>query len=255
MSRIGSGAEVPGQGRELVVGNLALRQHEPGEHGSVDDRARRPGDVAVRAGGRQEAEIEGRVVSDDDTAAGELDELRQHLANRGSVPDHIVADAGQLSDSRRDRMAGIDQSGELLSGPVAGQPDGADLGNARGVGEPACRLDVDDDHVSADDEPWGKVIGKLAHQAGPRSRTCLGQNPRFAVLTPAPAPQATRPERGDRSGRSQANAHDATVRPDYDTEPWCRAGSCPVCRTLTRTVEPNDALCSEEHSQRAIGTI
>ncbi len=154
---------MPGKRGQPVVGNVARAQQQAGEHSRIDHRPRRPGDPALGGGGGQEADVERGVVRDDDAAAGEVEERRKHLGDCWRLADHGVGDSREFGDVSGDRPAGIHQRRELGRRPARAEPDGSDLGNARRVSEPACRLDIDDDQVSGRQErPAGKQAGQHA---------------------------------------------------------------------------------------------
>lgn len=68
------GAEVGGQGAELAVRHLVAEQDLPSQRCGVDDREARPPIVELVAAAAQETDVERRVVGDQDTALGELEE-------------------------------------------------------------------------------------------------------------------------------------------------------------------------------------
>src|ERR1700684_735064 len=65
------GSEEPGERSQLDVGHLVRVHDVPGEHDSIQYGEAGPGQSAGLAGGREEAEVEGRVVRDKHAPVGE----------------------------------------------------------------------------------------------------------------------------------------------------------------------------------------
>ena len=141
----GGGGEERREGGQLAVGHLVAGQQPPGQDGGVDGGGGRPGDAGLGAGGLEEAEVERRVVGDQDGAAGELEEAGQHGADARRGRDHHRGDAGQHADVGRDRPAGVDQGLELAEHLAAADLHRADLGDRAVLRRAAGRLEVDDD--------------------------------------------------------------------------------------------------------------
>ena len=131
-----------------MVGHVGGAEQHPREHGGVDNGALRPGDPAVGAGGRQEGEVEGRVVRDDHAAAGEFQERRagprRSPARQPTMASVMPVSSVMLAGIGMPGFTSAENSAARLTGA---EPDRADLGDASLVGEPSGRLDVDDDKV------------------------------------------------------------------------------------------------------------
>ena len=131
--RVGRPEEIR-QGGELAVRHLVLGEQQPGQRDRVQYRRRRPAPPGSGARRAEKADVEGGVVRGEHAPAGEVEEARQHRADRGSEVDHGIGDAGQGDDVGRDQPARVDQGGELAADLPAAQPDRADLGDAVPVG-------------------------------------------------------------------------------------------------------------------------
>src|SRR5580658_2957429 len=118
MARRRMRAEEPGQRAQLAVGHLVRVHHPPGQHDGVEHGEAGPGQAALAAGGPQEADVERRVVRDQDAAVGELEQARQDRGQPWRRGQHPVRDPGQVLDPGRHRDAGVDQRGELAE-PMA----------------------------------------------------------------------------------------------------------------------------------------
>src|SRR5580692_6629156 len=144
VARRGPGAEEPGQRAQLAVRDLVRIHHLPGQHDGVQHGEPGPGQPAVVARRAQEAEVERRIVRDQDAPAREGQQAGQDRGHPRCRGQHPVGDSGQVLDARRDRRAGVDQRGELSLAPAAADPDRADLGDRSRLRRPARRLQVDD---------------------------------------------------------------------------------------------------------------
>ena len=109
----GGGPEVGRQRRQLAVRHLVAAEQTAGQDGGVHRGGRRPGEPVLRARGLEEADVERRVVRDQDRAAGELQEPGQDRADPGGRGDHHRGDPGQHADVGRDGAAGVDEGLEL----------------------------------------------------------------------------------------------------------------------------------------------
>ena len=137
--------EVGRQRGQLAVGHLVAGEQATGQDGGVDRGHGRPGDAVVGAGGLQEPEVERRVVRDEDRAAGELEEARQHRTDAGGCRHHHRGDPGEHADVGRDLVPGVHERLELAEHLPAADPDGADLGDRAVLRGAAGGLQVDDD--------------------------------------------------------------------------------------------------------------
>jgi hypothetical protein len=131
-----------------VVGNGLRAEQHAGEDGGVDDGATRPRHPALLAGGGQKCEVERSVVRDDNGIGGEREEVGQHTGDPWRCSHHGVGNPCQLTDVLWYRHARINERGEFGYWPPGAEPDSANLGDARFVGEPAGRLDIDDDEIA-----------------------------------------------------------------------------------------------------------
>ncbi len=119
----------------------------------------------------EEADVEGCVVGDQDAPVGELEELREHLLDRGRAGHHRVGDAGQHRDERRDGLVGVDERLELTEDLATADLDGADLGDHRPAGRRAAGgLEVDDAERHVAQGPTQLVEGALRLPARGASR-------------------------------------------------------------------------------------
>ena len=91
----------------------------------------------------EHADVEGRVVGDEDAAAREREQLGERRAQRAGAREIAIADARDLRDARRHRDARVDQAREPCHLLAALEPHGADLDDARARAD-AGRLEVDD---------------------------------------------------------------------------------------------------------------
>src|SRR5260370_6130270 len=138
-----AGPEEPSQRAQLAVRHLVRVHQLPSQHDRVQHGEPRPGQAALRARGAQEADVERRVVRDQDAAVGEVQQARQDRREprrRGQQP---VADPGQVLDTRRHRDTRVDQRGELALAPPAAHPDRRDLRDRRYPRRPPRGLQVD----------------------------------------------------------------------------------------------------------------
>ena len=90
----------------------------------------------------EEGEVEAKVVTDEHSAADELQEGGQHFTDAGRSGHHGVGDAGQRGDEGRDSLVGPYEclvGAEHLAAPVAG---GGHLGERRKGRGAARGLDV-----------------------------------------------------------------------------------------------------------------
>jgi len=77
----------------------------------------------------KKADVERRVVGDEDRPGGELEEAGQHRGDRRRVAQHGGADAGELGDLGRNTPSGVDQRGQLTEHLTATDLDRSDLGD------------------------------------------------------------------------------------------------------------------------------
>lgn len=146
----GGRPEQPRQRGQLAVAGLVAREHPAGQPCGVEDLDRRPVVPGQLAGGLQEPDVERRVVGDDDAAAGELEERRQHRADARRPGHHVVGDARQHRDERRDGRARAHQGVELADHLAAADLHRPDLGDLVAVGAAAGGLEVDHDERGGD---------------------------------------------------------------------------------------------------------
>ena len=131
------------QRAEAAVGHLVA--HQPAGQGDGVDahrvEARVPGALER---GAQERHVEADVVADEDRAAEELEQRRQHGLDARRRRDEGVGEAGEHRDLRRDGPARVDERLERAEELAAAHLDRADLGD-RVVGAVAAgRLEVED---------------------------------------------------------------------------------------------------------------
>ena len=138
-------AEVPGEGRQLVVAHLVPADDLPGQPHGVEDLGAGPAQVVRGAGRLEEADVEAGVVGDEDGTLRELEELGHRGPGAGGVADHRVGDARQGLDERRDRLAGVDEGLQLAEHLATADLDRTDLGDAAVPGGAPGRLEIDHD--------------------------------------------------------------------------------------------------------------
>ncbi len=145
MTRLAVGTEEAGQRRQLAVRAFILGHDLAGDPDGVQMLP--VGDRVAAACARrpQEAEVEGGVVGDQDAAAGELQEGRQHGVDGRRGGDHRVGDSGQDRDERRYRCGGPHQRGHLREDLPTADLDRAEFGDFTVGGVGAGGLQVHDD--------------------------------------------------------------------------------------------------------------
>jgi hypothetical protein len=171
-----SGAEVAGEGGELVVGDLVAVQQYPSQPSGVHHSEPGPRQVALMAGGLEEADVERRVVGDQHGPAGEVVEHREHRVDRGCGRDCCGRDAGQGRDERGDGDAGIDERLELTGDHAPLSSHCADLGDGAIARRATGGLEVDHDEV--DVAQWGTQVVETGLRAGGAGAT--GQRERWS---------------------------------------------------------------------------
>ena len=129
------------------------RAHPPGQPAprvpdGVDDRRRQPAalhelDLAV-----EEADVEARVVRDENSPRREVEEALDCKHGRRSACEVPVLDPRQRGDDGGKRNAGIDQRLERARMRQAFEPDRSDLADRGAAGPEAGGLQVDDDVAS-----------------------------------------------------------------------------------------------------------
>jgi hypothetical protein len=88
-----------------------------------------------------------------------------HFSDAGRLAHHLVVDAGQLDDERRDRLAGVDQRRPFGLHPVAPvvEFDGSYLDDTVFAGVKTGGLDVEgDDGIHGVDYTSGRSV--ISHQ-------------------------------------------------------------------------------------------
>ena len=135
--------EAVGQGAEAAVGHLVAHE-AAGQRGRVDGRVGQAGPAVAPEGRVEEAEVEADVVADDDGAAEELRQRRQHRVHARRGRHHRRRDAGQHRDGGRDGRARVDQRVEGPQALAAPDLDGADLRDGILVGRAPGGLQVHD---------------------------------------------------------------------------------------------------------------
>ena len=119
-------------------GEQAAGERDGVEHAHAEARAVEAHERAV-----EHADVEGRVVGDEDAPAREREQLGERRAQRAGAREIAIADARDLGDARRHRDARVDEAREPRHLLAALEPHGADLDDAR-AGPDAGRLEVDD---------------------------------------------------------------------------------------------------------------
>ena len=126
--------EDPRERRQLAVGGVVAGDHPARELGGVEHLEAGPGPALLLREVLEEADVEGGVVGDQDTAGRELEERGQRRLDGRGVGHHRVADAGEHGDEGRDLGAGVDQGLELAEHLAAAHLDRADLGDHGSAG-------------------------------------------------------------------------------------------------------------------------
>ena len=127
-------------------------------------------DQGVHIGGREvqphlpaprpdKADVELGVVGRQRPAVHELQKFRQGLLQLGSVLQHVVSDAGEADDLRRQPPVGVDEGLEPVGDLAVFQHHGADLRNGLPVHLEARGLDVEAHELPVQ----GAVLGTVDH--------------------------------------------------------------------------------------------
>ncbi len=130
-----------------VVGFVSRQQYPCHLHRI--DRRERAGKIQIPCILSNEADIKLHVVTDQDTALTEVDELRQNPRDIFRAHDHLIGDGGQVRDAVGNRDPGIDElrkPGTLLSVLVT---DRTDLNDPVAITRKAGGLDIEHHKAAA----------------------------------------------------------------------------------------------------------
>jgi hypothetical protein len=118
------------------------RQDQGIEHGSRNGVAAATLGLVV-----QEPHVETVVVRHQDRPVRERPECADRFFHRRSVCHHLIGDAGELDDGRRDRHIGADERLEVPDDGAAAHTHGPDLDDGVVPRDRSRGLDVDGDEV------------------------------------------------------------------------------------------------------------
>ena len=151
--RVGLGdLEVIGEGGETVVRNARSRQENARQGEGVDDADIREWPVAGQCRPREEAHVEGRVMSDKCGGgavlidAGPVNETREDDIDRVGVGDHLSRDAREFGDAPGDGESRVHHRVEFVGDPPTHDQQRPDLGDRR-IGPQTRGFHVDDDEI------------------------------------------------------------------------------------------------------------
>ncbi len=144
MRRLHARAEVAGQRLQPDVRHVGPH-HPPGQLRRADRRALERRVLESPEVRVHEPEVERRVVRDEDRAAEELEQARQHVLDGRRPRDHRVADAGEPRDVRRDRLPRVDERAERAEPLAPAVAHGSHLRDRVGGRRAARGLQVDHD--------------------------------------------------------------------------------------------------------------
>ena len=125
------------------------------------------------AAGADEADVELSVVGRQRPPVHEAQKFRQRLPGRRGAPEHLVGDAGQAHDLRRQPAAGVHKGLEPLRHLTVSQHHRADLRDGLPVHLEAGGLDVEADdlplqggvHGAVDDDAVVHIVDEIALHA------------------------------------------------------------------------------------------
>jgi hypothetical protein len=157
-------AERAGHGVERTAaepGEQAAREPERADARPVEAEARQR---ALR--GIEVAHVERGVVGDRHVVADELEKCRQRVGDARRGGDHLVRDAGEAGDERRDALPGVHERRERLRETSVDDADGADLDDPRRTGPAARRLEVEHDEARRPERSREGVVDARAPASG-----------------------------------------------------------------------------------------
>ena len=126
---LGAGPDQPRQCRQPNAGRLLAAQHPAGQPHRAQHRRTGPVNIALLGRGAQEADVEPRVVGDQNRAVRKLKEHRQYRRDGRGITHHRGGDPGEFDDLRRDAALRVHQGGELTDDLSAADLDRSDLGD------------------------------------------------------------------------------------------------------------------------------
>jgi hypothetical protein len=113
-------------------------------------------------------------VGDEDAPSGELEEGRQDGGDAWCPAKHVIGDAREQTDVRRQGCARIDKGLELAENLAGADLDRADLGDAAIGGRGTGGFEVDDDEGDVAERGAQLLQGALHERRRPRRRR-IGQ--------------------------------------------------------------------------------
>ena len=108
------------------------------------------------------AHVKAGIVCHHDGSLAELQKPGQNLLNRGLSHDHLVIDAGQLLDFKRNRRLRIHKNAEFIRDLAFFHTDGSDLDNPVILRTEACGLNIKD-HVRVIQALSSGVLHDILH--------------------------------------------------------------------------------------------
>ena len=134
--------EAPSLDQRIEVVTIVLGKERPRQANCAEHRRR---ELLANAAelAAHEPVVEAGVVRNEEAPVEPRPDLGAQVVESGGVGDHLVGDAGEALDGRRDALAGIDETAPLPDdGAVVEQHD-ADLGDPVLGRRPPGRLEVD----------------------------------------------------------------------------------------------------------------
>ena len=177
-------AEPRRQRAEAAVGHLVAHQ-PPGQRDRIDAHGVEARVAGALEGVAQERHVEPDVVTDEDRAAEELEQRRQHGLDARRRRDQRVGEAGEHGDLRRDRPPRVDQRLERAEELAASDLDRADLGDrvVRAVAAGGLEVEHAERHVG---QRRAEVVEAALDGPSPNCRCHEGMTPRTLVRVKRP---------------------------------------------------------------------
>ena len=143
----------------------ALQRREPArERDRAQHRRVRPFELGALERLLEHADVEARVVRDEQTTAQLLGERRQHVGRRRRLVDHLLRDPGEALDAAAERLRHADQRAPALVQLAAADQHGADLGQLAALLRLPVGLRVDGEELGLGD----RGVEEIGVGHGPR---------------------------------------------------------------------------------------
>ena len=140
------------------------------DHGRVQALAGHPLELPV-----DEADVEARVVGDENGAAGELRETPERQPDSWGGAELLVGQAGEEADRAGERGLRRDERLVLAGELEVSDADGADLADARGRARKAGGLEVEDDELGLAEERVGRRRERDERSAPAEARVAVDE--------------------------------------------------------------------------------